>query len=194
MGWSMGLFGFFKNSNNQLVEKFAKNIVAISDLTVEDLYTHAKIEAREPFFELTLEYICVFFHVIDRIAYRELSPAKRDEFMNQLEKEVFFVAKQHLKYKFPKHPILVDDHTFITVLYNVFKERMPAYEKMIELSVTNDQGASNTVFWESGKFITEKYFNNNPTIVIYNPMILATNILTMDNSVGGVAKQIGFYK
>ena len=189
----MGLFDIFKDHKSRLVETFAKNIVAISDLTVEDLYTHAKIEEKERFFEVALEYICVFFHAIDRIAFRELPPAKRNEFMNLLEKEVFRVTKQHFLYKFPQHPSIVDDRAFITTLYAVFTERMPLYEEMIELSLPSDQGGAETVFWESGKFIAQKFFNNNPTIIIYNQMLLGTNILALDNSIGGIVKQIKTY-
>ena len=194
MGWIMGLFDFFKNTNNQLLEKFSKNIVAISDLTVADLYTHAKIDDRGLYFEIALEYVCVFFHAIDRIAFRELPPANRDEFMNLLEKEVFLITKQHFIRKFPTHPSFISDKTFIVAMYDVFKERLPVYEDMIELSLPSDQGAAETVFWESGKFIAQKYFNNNPTIIMYNQMILGSNLLVLDNSIGGIVKQIKSYK
>ena len=194
MGWSMGLFDFFKNANNQLVEKLAKNIVAISDLTVDDLYTHAKIDDKSLYFEVAMEYICVFFHAIDRIAFRELPPTKRDEFMNLLEKEVFLITKQHFSRKFPTHQSFISNRTFIEAMYDVFKERLPVYEDMLELSLPSDQGAGETVFWESGKFIAQKYFDNSPTIIMYNQMILGSNILMLDNSIGGIVKQIKSYK
>ena len=83
----MGFFDFLKpkpvkhtNNEDQLILDISGAIIAISDITTDELYEHSKIIDRTHAFDITIEYLTIFLHALDRILFRELPESKRDLF------------------------------------------------------------------------------------------------------------------
>ena len=127
----MGLWNFLKlkpakiTNEEQLIYDISGAIIAISDITTDELYEHSKIIDKTHAFDITIEYLTIFLHALDRILFREVPESKRDSFYDKIEKSTLRGAKDHFSRKYPTRPELADDTAFITFVFGVFKKRMP---------------------------------------------------------------------
>ncbi len=191
----MGLWNFLKlkpakiTNEEQLIYDISGAIIAISDITTDELYEHSKIIDKTHAFDITIEYLTIFLHALDRILFREVPESKRDSFYDKIEKSTLRGAKDHFSRKYPTRPELADDTAFITFVFGIFKKRMPKYESMFDLMSRSDS-PKETVFWESGHILADTYFDGSHSIILYNSMILPENMIRLDTAVGGIAKRI----
>ena len=192
----MGFFDFLKSkpvktttNEDQLIYDISGAIIAISDITTDELYEHSKVTDRTHSFDITIEYITIFLHALDRILFREFPESRRDSFYDKVEKNTLRGAKDHFSHTYSARPELADDTAFITFVFGIFKKRMPKYESMFDL-MSPSNAPKETVFWESGYILADSYFNGSPTIHLFNSMILPENMIRLDTAVGGIAKRI----
>lgn len=191
----MGLLDFLKlkpaktTNEEQLIYDISGSIIALSDITTNELYEHSKIIDRTHSFDITIEYLTIFLHALDRILFRELPESKRDLFYDKVEKNTLRGAKDHFSPKYPTRPELADDTAFITFVFGIFKKRMPKYESMDEIMAPSNS-PKETVFWESGLILANNYFDGSHSIILYNSMILPENMIRLDTAVGGITKRI----
>ena len=126
----MGLWNFLKlkpakiTNEEQLIYDISGAIIAISDITTDELYEHSKIIDKTHAFDITIEYLTIFLHALDRILFREVPESKRDSFYDKIEKSTLRGAKDHFSRKYPTRPELADDTAFITFVFGIFKKRM----------------------------------------------------------------------
>ena len=101
----MGLWNFLKlkpakiTNEEQLIYDISGAIIAISDITTDELYEHSKVTDRTHSFDITIEYITIFLHALDRILFREFPESRRDSFYDKVEKNTLSGAKDHFSHK-----------------------------------------------------------------------------------------------
>ena len=165
------LVHFAKSSQESLRKELEK------DINVEDSTNDYKgkitIQKWDNAFH---EFVFLFLHVTDRLAFEYLSTEQRSTFMYKLLVHVFFTLNVELK---PKEPELrkKDSDAFITTN----NERQQNYAQYKKMFPQKNESVADTLFWEFGEFISNILTDEqkDARVIMTVQLIIIPNMLSL---------------